>query len=238
MSERDSTSQKPLVTHAAAVLRRRRQGQTDTSVTWTVAGQSGLNLIFFFSPPLQERLCDQIDLRWRLWNRWVLPLAPTPTGPRAPSPFGLGDPAGRRSRRARCLLLPPPPLLGSDLSAGNWGRPGGWPRRRVAHTFWWGPKSWGRDVGEGRHGASCEAARWSTRVEGDRGPGLGVWGLCLRVRRVQDWLRAGAGIRREGGRQDGLEWDGGGSPGVEFPSFFPSRAPAWGFGCQTRAGLP
>lgn len=49
--ERDSTSQKPLVTHAAAVLRRRRQGQTDTSVTWTAAGQSGLNLIFFLSPP-------------------------------------------------------------------------------------------------------------------------------------------------------------------------------------------
>lgn len=60
-------------------------------------------------------------------------------------------------------------------------------------------------MGEGQHGASCLFPRWSARVEGDRSSGLGVWGLCLRDRRAQDWLRAGAGIRREGGRRAGLE---------------------------------
>lgn len=49
---RDYTSQKPLVPHAATVLRRRRQGQTDTSVTWILISQPGLNLIFFpLAPP-------------------------------------------------------------------------------------------------------------------------------------------------------------------------------------------
>lgn len=52
--QKDFTSQKPLETHAAVVLRRRRQGQTDKLITWTVASQSSLNLIFFLSPPFRS----------------------------------------------------------------------------------------------------------------------------------------------------------------------------------------
>ncbi|XP_006873022.1 PREDICTED: eukaryotic translation initiation factor 4E-like [Chrysochloris asiatica] len=54
----------------------------------------------------------------------ILPLVPPPpTGPRAQSPLGPRDSAGRRSRRARYHLPPPPPRLVLDLSAGNLGAP-------------------------------------------------------------------------------------------------------------------
>lgn len=125
-------------------------------------------------------------------------MAPTPTGPRAQSPFGLGDPAGQRSRRARYPLPPPPPLLGLDLPVDNWGCPRGWPWRRVAHTFWWGPENWGRGVEEGRRGSFCRAARWPTRVEGDLGPGIGVWGLS------SGW--EGAGLAPSGLREPQGGW--------------------------------
>ena len=55
-------------------------------------------------------------------------------------------------------------------------------------------------------GAAPQAEpRGGSRVEGDLGPGLGVWELCLRDRRALGRLRAGARIRREGGRRAGLE---------------------------------
>lgn len=66
-----------------------------------------------------------------------------------------------------------------------------------------------RELGERSGGGAARRLRRSlegaARMEGVQGSGLGLWELCFRDRRARSRLRAGVGIRREGGRRAGLE---------------------------------